>query len=324
MGRRQYMTVRKRRCNERQTLKQRKEEKLLKKTCLIQRVYGIQGSIAPNSCVSESSDAAVDMERMRKTKDAECDGQFSESQYDEQLEVGNVESDGQHEMVNTEYDRQPDMGDSEYEMELGNNDCDRQPEMRDIECKESNDEWHEIVNSSHEIEAPVALCSLFDDSTSFDGPNVDESTDTTISDTEQSDMFTYSEPLNWTFSKNVPDISDINFDTIGMDTEQGPGSVHFEALQHLRLSLQSSELLGGWVVLPTKQHHILQLCTTKTNRTGSPVISYTVEILVNCEWLLRMPQGILEWKNHPVLMQLPLHIKTIGTKCGMDSYFVIL
>ena len=41
MGRRQYMTVRKRRCNERQTLKQRKEEKLLKKTRLIQRVYGI-------------------------------------------------------------------------------------------------------------------------------------------------------------------------------------------------------------------------------------------------------------------------------------------
>ena len=74
---------------------------------------------------------------MRKTKDAECDGQFSESQYDEQLEVGNVKSDGHHEMVNTEYDRQPDMGDSEYEMELGNNDCD---EMRDIECKESNDE----------------------------------------------------------------------------------------------------------------------------------------------------------------------------------------
>ena len=52
-------------------------------------------------------------------------------------------------------------------------------------------------------------------------------------------------------------------------------------------------------------------CTTKTNRTGSPVISYIVEILVNCEWLLRIPQGILDWKNHPVLMQLPLHIKTI-------------
>ena len=51
-------------------------------------------------------------------------------------------------------------------------------------------------------------------------------------------MFTYPEPLNWTFSKNVPDMSDINFDTIGMDTEQGPGSVHFEALQHLQLALE--------------------------------------------------------------------------------------
>ena len=100
-----------------------------------------------------------------------------------------------------------------------------------------------------------------------------------------------------------------------MDTEQeylgsGPGSVHSEALQHMRFSLQSSELLGKWFVLPTKEHHI-QLCTTKTNRAGSPVISYTVEILVSCEWLLRIPQGILDWKKHPVLMSLPLHIKTI-------------
>ena len=31
---------------------------------------------------------------------------------------------------------------------------------------------------------------------------------------------TYPDPLNWTFSKDVPDISGIKFDTIGMDTEQ--------------------------------------------------------------------------------------------------------
>ena len=53
-----------------------------------------------------------------------------------------------------------------------------------------------------------------DDSMSFDGPNA------TISDTEQSDMCTHPDPLNWKFSKEVPDISDIKFDTIGMDTEQ--------------------------------------------------------------------------------------------------------
>ena len=63
-------------------------------------------------------------------------------------------------------------------------------------------------------------------------------------------------------------------------------------------------------MLPTKEHHI-QLCTTKTNRAGSPVISYTVEILVNFKWLLQIPKGILDWKKHPVLMRLPLHIKTI-------------
>ena len=53
-----------------------------------------------------------------------------------------------------------------------------------------------------------------DNSMSFDGPNA------TISDTEQSDMCTHPDPLNWTFSKDVPDISGIKFDTIGMDTEQ--------------------------------------------------------------------------------------------------------
>ena len=57
-----------------------------------------------------------------------------------------------------------------------------------------------------------------DDFMSFDGPNA------TISDTEQSDMCTHPDPLNWTFLKDVrhhvPDISGIKFDTISMDTEQ--------------------------------------------------------------------------------------------------------
>ena len=53
-----------------------------------------------------------------------------------------------------------------------------------------------------------------EDLMSFDGPNA------TISDTEQSDMCTHPDPLNWTFSKDVPDISGIKFDTICMDIEQ--------------------------------------------------------------------------------------------------------
>ena len=46
--------------------------------------------------------------------------------------------------------------------------------MRDIECnkviKKSNDEWHEE-------EAPVALCSLFNNSLSFDDHNLYEFAD---------------------------------------------------------------------------------------------------------------------------------------------------
>ena len=62
-----------------------------------------------------------------------------------------------------------------------------------------------------------------DDSMSFDGPNA------TISDTEQSHMCTHSDPLNWTFSKDVRRM----------------------CLEGCVLSLRSSELLGGWFVLPT-------------------------------------------------------------------------
>ena len=49
----------------------------------------------------------MDMER----QDTECDRQFSESEYDEQLDVQNVESD---KMENSENDRQPDMRDNRF------------------------------------------------------------------------------------------------------------------------------------------------------------------------------------------------------------------
>ena len=271
---------------------------LLKKTRLVQRVYGIGGSIAPNSCVDKSRDVAMDMERKGKAKDLECHGHF---EYDEQLEIENFEPDEQYEMSSSEYDRQIDMGDNEYEMVLEGNEHDQQPEMRGSECDE------ESKQSDDELHEGEALIAMY---------NVNESVDATVSDNEQSDVFTYPDPLNWTFTKNAPDISGINFETIGMDMEQeylgsGPGSVQLEALQHFRLSLQSSQLLGGWFVLPTKQLDVIQLCTTSINRVGSPIISYTVEISINFEWLLQMPQGILDWKEHPVLMQLPPHMKTV-------------
>ena len=86
------------------------------------------------------------------------------------------------------------------EMVLESNEHDRQPEMRGSECdedtKQSNDELHEG-------EALFAMC------------NVNESADATISDNEQSDVFTYPNTLNWIYSQNVPGI---NFEIIGMDT----------------------------------------------------------------------------------------------------------
>ena len=92
--------------------------------------------------------------------------------------------------------------------------------MRGRECDE---ETKQSDDELHEGEALIAIC------------NVNESVDASVCDNEQSDVLTYPDPLNWTFSKNVPDISGINFETIGMDTEQeyldsGPGSVQLEAL----------------------------------------------------------------------------------------------
>ena len=71
-------------------------------------------------------------------------------------------------MENSENDRQPDMGDNGFgrnEVKLKNNEYNGQPEVRDIKvklAKESNDEWCEKVNGSHETKAPIAMCRGFD------------------------------------------------------------------------------------------------------------------------------------------------------------------
>ena len=110
-------------------------------------------------------------------------------------------------------DSQSDMEDTEHEIALENNECDTQHEMR--KCEESGDECLEKVSSSHGV---VAMNSLFGHS-SFDD-NVDNSADATIIDMKQldTDDLTYPDPINWTFSKDVPNVSFIDFDTIGMET----------------------------------------------------------------------------------------------------------
>ena len=70
-------------------------------------------------------------------------------------------------MENSENDRQPDMRDNRFgrnEVKLKNHEYDGQPAVRDIKvklAKESNDEWREKVNSSHETKAPI-VCRRFD------------------------------------------------------------------------------------------------------------------------------------------------------------------
>ena len=140
----------------------------------------------------------MDLER----NDTECDGQLSEC--DDQTEVGNIEPNGEHEIENSKDDSQSDMGNTEHEIALENNECGTQPDMR--EYKESSDECLE-VRSSHGL---VAMSSLLD-CPSFDD-NVDDSADATIVDMEQldTDILTYPDLLNLTFSKDLPNTSFIN------------------------------------------------------------------------------------------------------------------
>jgi len=56
--------------------------------------------------------------------------------------------------------------------------------------------------------------------------------------------------------------------------------------------------------------YLIQLCTHETNQVGSPVISYTIDIMQNCQWCLQIPQGVINWKTHPVLKDLPAVITT--------------
>ena len=87
------------------------------------------------------------------------------------------------------------------------------------------------------------------------------------------------EPANWTFSQDLPDLSDITISSIGMDTEQaclstGVSSVHVDAFQALQDSFQNySTISQGWFILPNVSPNIIQLCTHEINRVGSPGIN---------------------------------------------------
>ena len=98
------------------------------------------------------------------------------------------------------------------------------------------------------------------------------------------------EPLNWTFSCGLPAVSDISISNIGMDTEQACLSAPSESVPtflNLWQSLQHSDILNaGWFILPSNQNDVFQLCKSGINAAGSPMINYTIEILLDRHWAL--------------------------------------
>ena len=41
------------------------------------------------------------------------------------------------------------------------------------------------------------------------------------------------------------------------------------------------------------------------------MINYTIEILLDHHWALRIPQGVISWQNHPVLKELPVFVNSL-------------
>lgn len=118
--------------------------------------------------------------------------------------------------------------------------------------------------------------------------------------------------LNWTFQHELPGL-----DCIGMDTEQAyihqdqtsnESPSNQESLSMLRYHLQYREPIGKWFVLPTEDASRIYLCAYTFNIALSPVVTFTIEILCNHEWVLRIPYGALNWRNHPVFKALPVKL----------------
>lgn len=38
------------------------------------------------------------------------------------------------------------------------------------------------------------------------------------------------------------------------------------------------------------------------------MVTFTVEILCNHEWVLRIPYGVLNWRSHPLFKELPVKL----------------
>jgi len=77
-------------------------------------------------------------------------------------------------------------------------------------------------------------------------------------------------------------------------------------------SLQHSNILkAGWFILPSDQNDVIQICQSGTNAAGSPMINYTIEVLLDHHWVFQIPQGVVNWQNHPVLKELPVFVNSV-------------
>ena len=358
MGRRQFLTVRKRRCKERDALQERKEEQ---KACIaqaraIKHVYGgltkgengeltmnrstnnnhqqiditegrvdkqrahITGTQIDNEKGLQIDNGPIDIESRAWINSGETDcesGVQTDSrpadnergaQYGDErgLQIGNDSRKDaglsqQHTGSNTLTDQSNESAFKNDALALAHDDFNY-----DIEDHNDDVDWDDSVSFDvSTISNSSAANSLFvpdECDVSMDSPSV-----------ALDEAFTCPEPANWTFSQDFPQLTDISISDIGMDMEQAcvsnGGSAEIQnvdSFQALQNSLQTySLILQGWFILPNSHSDVIKLCTHETNRVGSPVISYTIEIMQNCQWCLRIPQGVISWKTHPVLKELP-------------------
>lgn len=122
-------------------------------------------------------------------------------------------------------------------------------------------------------------------------------------------------PLDWTFQHELPDLESIAMDTemayiqhnaiLGQTSSE---SNDHQTLSTLKYTLQYSEPIRKWFVLPTDDTSNIHLCTYNFNAALSPVITFAVEIQFSYEWVLHIPFGVLNWKCHPVFKDLPIHL----------------
>ena len=269
MGRRQYLTIRKRRCNERGVLKGRQQDKA-SRARLIKRVYGGPGSIDD---LYSASNKQIDKNRVRYLHNHEEDGGQQLSNGTEQIGYCRQQIDDYY-----DYDigQQTDdyIEDDRVEIDNGREQIgddrvveiadDREGQIDDPRGQVDDDEmnWNtslimgEIPNESFAdslLHEPYEYSDWEDEAA-----NVDQLHDKVV---------TFPEPLNWTFSYDMPAVSDISISKVGMDTEQAclvapSGSAFLDLWQ----SLQHLDILNaGWFALPSNQNDVFQLCKSGTN-----------------------------------------------------------